>query len=75
MSMSRARKIKQKLVEEALLNDGVIQVKLNSLQWRYLETMVENGDFKRLDSDGIYAIYRLVDRGTGTAEKKEDKHE
>lgn len=75
MPGSRVRKMKQKLVEEALLKDGVIQVKVKSLEWRYVETMVENGDFKRIDSDGLYVTYRLVNRVTGVAGNKEGNHE
>ena len=65
--MNQHRKAKQELVRQAEANAGTIRVSDHSGQWRYLETMVDNGEFERIANDGDYAIYRLL-RGSGRTE-------
>ena len=69
--MSPHRKAKQALTRQARANKGTIQIANQSGEWRYLETMVHNGEFERIENDGPFATYRLVNRNIGAAEQKE----
>ena len=71
MSASHIRKAKQELKQQAEASGGIIRAEIGSEEWRYLETMVDNGEFERIENDGPFATYRLVNRNIGAAEQKE----
>jgi hypothetical protein len=60
--MNQHRKAKQELTRQAEANGSTIQAANQSDEWRYLETMVHNGEFERIENDGIYITYHLVKR-------------
>jgi hypothetical protein len=71
MSRSYNREVKHALTARALANGGTIRVATGSVDWRFLETMVDNGEFERVERTGQHVLYRLVTREVSATSNKQ----